>query len=241
MVFQPAPYPSGNWNPARLGFEDAWFESSDGTQLHGWFVPHARPHGIALFFHGNAGNITDRASVLRELHDRHQLSVMTFDYRGFGRSEGQPSEYGILKDARAARAWLAKRTGVDEQDIVLIGRSLGGGVAVDLAAKDGARGLVLASTFTSLPAVGAHHISWLPTKLLMSNRLNSLAKIKKYNGPLLQSHGDADQVVPYELGQKLFEAAPEPKQFVTIVGAGHNDPWSNEFHAHLHKFLASIE
>ena len=241
LVFYPVPYPQGNWQPVGLAYEDVWFEAADGARLHGWFVPHPRPRAVALFLHGNAGNITSRASVLRALHGRHDLAVMTFDYRGFGRSEGKPNEQGILRDARAVRAWLAQRTGVTERDIVLFGRSLGGGVAVDLAAKDGARGLVLASTFTSLPDVGAHHVPWVPTRWIMSNRLNSLAKIKQYDGPLLQSHGDADQVVPYEFGKMLFEAAPGPKQFVTMFGAGHNDPWNDEFHNQLDALLASLE
>jgi hypothetical protein len=240
LLFHAAPYPQGNWRPAGLAYEDAWFESAEGARLHGWFVPHPRPRAIVLFLHGNAGNITSRAKVLRVLHERHDLAVMVFDYRGYGRSEGKPNEQGILKDARSARAWLAKRTGVTEPEIVLIGRSLGGAVAVDLAAKDGARGLVLASTFTSLPDAAAHHFPWVPTHLLMSMRLDSFEKIKRYQGPVLVSHGDADRVVPYELGRRLFGAAPGRKKFVTLDGAGHNDPWDDKFHELLDHFLASL-
>lgn len=237
LLFRPAPYPNGNWQPVGLGQEDAWFEADDGTRLHGWFVAPPRPQAVALLLHGNGGNITQLDSILRVLRDRHNLAVMTFDYRGYGRSEGQPNEAGILMDARAARAWLARRTGVRESDIVVFGRSLGGGVAVDLAANDGARGLVLTSTFTSLPDVGAHHFRLVPTHLLMTNRLDSLQKIGRYQGPLLQSHGDADRVVPYSLGVTLFEAAPGPKRFVTIAGGGHNDPWNAEFHDALDQLL----
>jgi hypothetical protein len=127
VLFQPTPYPDGNWNPVGLNQEDAWFESVDGARLHGWFVAPARPRAVALFLHGNAGNITGRESVLRVLRDRHNLAVMTFDNRGYGRSSGEPNESGILKDARAARAWLAKRTGVHERNIIVFGRSLVGG------------------------------------------------------------------------------------------------------------------
>ncbi|MEM9658850.1 MAG: alpha/beta hydrolase [Planctomycetota bacterium] len=239
IVYCPAPFPVGLWQPVDLAHENVYFESQDGGRLHGWYVPHDDPQAVALFLHGNAGNVTHRAPTLRALHDRHDLTVLTFDYRGFGRSEGKPHERGILQDARAARAWLAERTGVAERDIVLIGRSLGGGVAVDLAANDGARGLVLTSTFTSLPDVGSHHLPWLPTRLLMTNRLDSLAKIERYEGPLLQSHGDADELVPYELGRRLFDAAPGSKRFVTIAGGRHNDPWNEEFHKQLGHFLAS--
>jgi fermentation-respiration switch protein FrsA (DUF1100 family) len=207
LIFRPAPYPQGNWEPGGTVFEDAWFAAADGTRLHGWFASCDRPRAVVLFAHGNAGNITSRGMSVEMLRRRHRVTVMAFDYRGFGRSEGKPTEEGILQDARAARKWLAKRTGVAERDIIIMGRSLGGAVAVDLAAKDGARGLVLASTFTSLPDASAHHFPYLAPKLLMHHRLDSLAKIVDYHGPLLQSHGDADRVIPYELGRRLFAAA----------------------------------
>lgn len=241
LVFQPVAYPDGDWQvPASIPIEDAWFEADDGTQLHGWFLPHPKPRGVALFCHGNAGNITSRGPTLWLLNQRHGLSIMTFDYRGYGRSQGAPNENGILQDARAARRWLAKRTGVNEHDIVLMGRSLGGAVAVDLASRDGARGLVLASTFSSLPDVAAHHMPWALPHWNMSMRLNSVRKIRDYRGPLLQSHGDADEVIPIELGRKLFDAAPGPKQLVIIPGGGHNDPQSDEYYIALDRFLGSL-
>ena len=195
---------------------------------------------MVLFTHGNAGNITHRADTLRMLHDRHDLAVLTFDYRGYGRSEGTPSEKGLLQDARAARTWLAQRAGVSEQEVVLMGRSLGGGVAVDLAAKDGARGLVLISTFTSLPDVAHHHLSLVPARWLMRNRFDSASKIGEYHGPLLVSHGTEDRVVPFEIGAVLFAAANRPKQFLTVTGGGHNSPLQREFALELDKFIVSL-
>ena len=220
--------------------EDAFFRSADGTQLHGIFIDHPKPIAVALFMHGNAGNVSHRVDSLRLVTERHGRAALVFDYRGYGRSDGKPDEEGILEDARAARAWLANRMGIAETDIVLMGRSLGGGVAVDLAAKDGARGLVLASTFTSLPAAGKAQLPWVPTSWLMTQRLDSLSKISDYTGPLLQSHGDADTVIPYELGQQLFAAANEPKQFITIQGGDHNDPQSEEYRRALDRFLAEL-
>ncbi|MEC8554406.1 MAG: alpha/beta hydrolase [Planctomycetota bacterium] len=220
--------------------EDAFFRSADGTQLHGIFIDHPKPIAVALFMHGNAGNVSHRVDSLRLLNERHGVAALVFDYRGYGKSEGKPDEEGILEDARAARAWLANRVGIAESEIVLMGRSLGGGVAVDLAAKDGARGLVLASTFTSLPAAGKAQLPWVPTSLLMTQRLDSLSKIADYTGPLLQSHGDADAVIPYELGKRLFAAANVPKQFVTIKGGGHNAPQSEEYRCALDRFLAGL-
>ena len=214
----------GDWNPAWLKFEDAHFEAADGTKLHGWFLEQDSPREVVLYAHGNGGNLSHRAVPMNDLRRDLGVSVMIFDYRGYGKSEGSPDEAGILQDARAARAWFAQRTGRREQDIVLMGRSLGGGVMVDLAANDGARALILQSTFTSLPDVAAYHYPWLPVRLLMRTRLDSLAKIARYRGRVLQSHGTGDRIVPFESGRKLFEAVPDPgKRFVELAGVDHND------------------
>jgi fermentation-respiration switch protein FrsA (DUF1100 family) len=240
LLFYPRPYPDGNWQPKTITPEDAWFDAPDGVRLHGWFAEAQDPRAVVLFCHGNGGNVASWGWVLRLYRDRLNASVLVFDYRGYGKSEGTPSEAGILADARAARRWLANRTGVSEADIVMAGKSLGGGVAVDLAAKDGARALILESTFTSLPEVATNHLPWLPAQWLMNTRLNSLAQIGNYHGPLLQSHGDTDQTVPYELGRKLFEAANEPKRFVILPGGGHNDLPAREYMQILDEFIASL-
>lgn len=221
LIFPAFQSPHDNWQPQGLPIEEVSFKSLDGVALHGWYVPHATPVAVILFAHGNSGNITHRTHALRKLHAA-GASVFIFDYRGYGRSEGSPNEAGVLMDARAARAWLAERAQVKESEIVLLGESLGGGVAVDLAAGEGARGLILESTFTSLPDVAARSMPWIPVHWLMRNRLDSRAKIGKYHGPLLQSHGDRDEVIPYALGEQLFAAANEPKTFLTLPGASHN-------------------
>lgn len=239
IIYQPRDFPA-ELAGKKLPFEEVNFVSTDGTKLHGWFVDHPDAIGVALFCHGNAGNIVSRGESLLLLNERHRLAVMTFDYRGYGKSEGKPTETGILADARAARKWLADRKAIREQDIILMGRSLGGGVAVDLAADDGARGLVLASTFTSLPAVANDHIRLLPASLLMTQRFDSLSKIKNYNGPLLQSHGDADALIPIEQARELFDAAPGAKRFVVIPGGEHNSPQTEEYRLALDEFLKSL-
>jgi fermentation-respiration switch protein FrsA (DUF1100 family) len=193
-----------------------------------------------LFAHGNAGNVSHRVELLRRLHDEQQVAVMGFDYRGYGRSGGAPTQEGILQDARAARKWLAARTGVDRREIVLLGRSLGGAVMVDLAAADGARALVLESTFTSVRDVASSRVALASLRPLMQDHLNSLAKISAYRGPLLQSHGDADNVIPFRLGRRLFEAAGQPKTFVTIPGGDHNDPQTNHYYRVLDRYLATL-
>ncbi|MEN6450901.1 MAG: alpha/beta hydrolase [Thermoguttaceae bacterium] len=237
LIFQPSRYPKGNWQPRDLNFEDAWFTAADGTRLHGWYVPHEQPRAVILFCHGNAGNVALWADVAKTLHDRVHASVLLFDYRGFGRSEGRPTEDGVLADARAARRWLAHRASISEQDIVLMGRSLGGAVAVDLAATDGARGLVLESTFTSMPDVAKTMFPLLPVRALMETQLNSAAKIPNYHGPLLQSHGTADRLIPYAIGCRLFDAANQPKRFIPIPGGDHNDPQTDEYYTALASFL----
>jgi fermentation-respiration switch protein FrsA (DUF1100 family) len=238
MVYHPVPYPVGDWQPSGLTFVDAEFTADDGTELHGWFVEHPDPRAVALFLHGNAGNIAGRAEFLRRVHQL-QVSVLALDYRGFGRSKGSPTEAGVIADAQAARAWLARKADIPDHEIVLWGESLGCGVAVELATQ-GARALILENAFTSLPDVAAHHYSWLPVRLLMRNRMRAIDKVGQFTKPLLQAHGDGDSVIPFELGRRLFEAANEPKEFVRVHGGDHNDARSSRFWQAVDQFLDRI-
>jgi fermentation-respiration switch protein FrsA (DUF1100 family) len=240
LIYFPAKYPAGWWKPRGLKFEDAEFQAADSTHLHGWYCEAERPQAVILFCHGNAGNLTHRVDIMQELPRYANASLLLFDYRGYGKSEGSPDEAGVLADARAARKWLAGRAGVTEEDIVLWGESIGGAIAVDLAANDGARGLILEDSFTSLPDVGAYHYPLLPVRWLMKSRLDSLANIDRYQGPLLMAHGDADSIVPYSFGQRLFKAANEPKRFITQTDADHNDPRDEAFWQELKHFIQSL-
>ena len=156
-----------------------------------------------------------------------------------GGAKGAPGEEGILQDGAAAQQWVAERAGCRPSDVVLMGRSLGGGVAVNLAAEHGARGLVLQNTFTSLPDVAARIYRWLPVRRLMKNRYDSLGKISRYAGPLLASHGRGDGLVPLILGRQLFDAAAGPKEFFTHDG-DHNSPEPPEYYRTLDRFLRSL-
>jgi fermentation-respiration switch protein FrsA (DUF1100 family) len=240
LTYFPMKHPAGRWEAAGLEIEDAYLAAADGTKLHGWYLPAKNPQAVILFCHGNAGNVTHRDELLRQLPQFVETSILVFDYRGYGRSEGMPNEAGVLADARAARAWLAERAGVREQDIVLWGESIGGAVAVDLAARDGARALILEDTFTSLPEVAAYHYPWLPVRWLMRGKLNSLEAIGDYHGPLLMAHGDADTIVPYSFGERLFAAANEPKRLITQPNADHNDPREAEFLEEVRQFLLNL-
>lgn len=240
LIFIPSRYPTGDWQPAGLDYQDAWFQAADGTELHGWYLPRQKPRAVVLYCHGNAGNITHRTDVLRILQRRVGVAVLILDYRGYGRSQGKPDGQGVLADARAARAYLAEKEGIPQTDVVLLGRSLGGAVAVELAAEDGARALVLESSFSSLPDVGAYHYPWLPVRWLMRTRFDSAAKIGSYRGPLLQSHGRLDEIIPYRFGQRLHEAANQPKRFITFAGKRHNDLQPLSYYDELIAFLDGL-
>jgi uncharacterized protein len=239
LIFFPVKYPAGDWNPPGLVFEDAWFTADDGTKLHGVLVPHGSARAVMLIAHGNGGNLTYRFDLIRDLH-RRGVASMIFDYRGYGRSEGSPTGHGIMADARAARKWLTQRLGLPSEQLVLFGESLGGAVAVRLAAEGGARALIVHNTFNSLTDAGAYHYPWLPVRLLLKTRLDSASAIRDYRGPFLQFHADRDRVVPFDLGRRLFEAANDPKEFVTLRGEDHGDAWSRPFYEGLERFLGKL-
>jgi fermentation-respiration switch protein FrsA (DUF1100 family) len=241
-LLYPAPrFPLGDWEAADLPHEDVWFTSIDGTKLHGWYVEHPEPRAVLLYAHGNGEHVAYLAPFLKHLRDDLRLSVFAFDYRGYGRSEGLPQEKGILEDGTAAQLWLAERTGKRPEEIVLMGRSLGGAVAVDLAARHGARGLIVQNTFTSLPDAAARIYPWAPVRWLMRNRYDSINKISRYHGPLLASHGTSDTLVPYDLGRKLFDTAPGRKEFFTITGGDHNQAEAREYYEALDRWLDSLD
>jgi len=229
-----------NWKAANYGAADVQFNSADGTALHGWVWEHADPQGYLLYCHGNGDCVGYLGDYLAEMSKRHRLTIFAFDYRGYGRSEGTPSERGVLADGAAARNWFVEHEKIKPAEVILMGRSLGGGVCVDLAAKSGARGLILQNTFTSLPDAAAKLYWFLPVHLLMRNQYRSLEKIGLYTGPVLQSHGNRDRIVPYELGQKLFAAAPGPKEFITLEGGDHNDLEPESYSLALERFLQSL-
>ena len=230
--------PLGQHSPS-VG-RQVWIETENHQQLDARYIAHPNPQAVALYCHGNMGTVDMWAVLAGRLSNQHRLSVLVFDYRGFGRSSGIANERGILQDAEAARDWLAKENGIRPCDVVLIGRSLGGAVAVDLAANGGARGLILESTFSSLPDVAERHAAWLLPKWNMTQRLNSAEKIKYYSGPLLQSHGDADQLIPLSVAKELFVSAPGPKKFIVVPNANHVDDHIRHCATERERFLGSL-
>ena len=208
-----------------LSFEDLYLPTADGVRINAWYVPYPDAKVALLWFHGNAGNLGHRVEQLRYLHREVRINVLMIDYREYGRSEGQVSEEGTYQDALAAYDYLAKRPDLDPTRIVSYGQSLGAAVAVELAIQRELYGLILEAPFTSIQAMAKVHYPWFPIGSLLSIRYDSLSKISKVSVPLLILHGDRDEIVPYEHGKKLYDAANAPKQFYTIQGAGHNDTY----------------
>ena len=232
-----APSVTGN-SPAH---EDVFFETTDDKKLHGWFVP-AMSNNIApviLFMHGNAGNIGHRWEKIRILHDL-DVSVFIFDYRGYGQSEGKPSETGIYKDTDAAYAYLVGR-GITPERIIVYGESIGSAFAIDLAARKSVKALIVEDTFTSVPAMVRRTMPFIPT-FILATKLDSFSKIAKIPVPKLIFHSIDDEIVPFEMGKTLFDAAAEPKRFVQLRG-GHNTTFLDDFEAYrsgLMKFIVEL-
>lgn len=236
LLFFPSKYPDGDWKPAGLKFEDVWFTADDKTKLHGWYCPVDKPTAYVVYAHGNGGHLAHRAELLRKLQQDLNVTVFIFDYRGYGRSEGKVSVSGAISDGRAASSYLAERAGVKESELVLMGRSLGGAIMTQVASDTQPRKLVIESSFASLKGMGKLHypyLSWLVSK----NKLDSETKIKNFQGALLQSHGTADRLIPFESGKALFDAASEPKIFIEIQGRDHNDAQPSSYYDQLKAFL----
>jgi len=205
-----------------LDYAPVTLTTRDDEQLEAWFIPAERARGVVLFCHGNAGNISHRLDSIRNFHGL-GLSVLIFDYRGYGRSTGSPSEQGTYRDVDAAWQYLTETRGIPPEHIILFGRSLGAAVAADLAARQpAAAGVILESGFTSVPDVAAVLYPWLPVRWLSRYRYDTRKKLAHIHSPLLIIHSRDDEIIPFANGERLFEAASEPKRFLELRGR-HND------------------
>jgi pimeloyl-ACP methyl ester carboxylesterase len=224
QTFLPERYPNGIWQPQTYGVkaEDVFFRAEDGVELHAWWIPIRRARGTVLYCHGNAGNITSRIGIYRFLR-KAKVNVLAFDYRGYGRSGGRPSEQGVFLDARAAWDFLTGELGEAPERIVLFGHSLGGAIAIDCAVHRSVAGLVAQSTFTDLREMARVRFPRIPLHLVARNQFRSFEKVSKLEVPKLFIHGTADETIPFQLGQRLFENAAAPKEWYAVPHAGHND------------------
>ncbi|NDY96535.1 alpha/beta hydrolase [Wenzhouxiangella limi] len=229
--------------PERLGlsYRDVQIETEDGQTLHAWWLPHPAPRATLLFSHGNAGNVSHRLDSLRIFHEL-GLSVLIYDYRGYGQSSGRPSEAGIYRDGKAALRWLVDQADVDPADIVLFGRSMGGAVAARLAGEWPVAALIVESSFTSVPDLAADIYWWLPARRLSRIRLPTLEFVSDSDQPTLIVHSRDDEIVPFSHGQRLHEAAPEPSRLLVLAGS-HNTGFldsAEDYRAGLDDFLAEV-
>ncbi|MCS6850638.1 MAG: alpha/beta hydrolase [Gemmataceae bacterium] len=225
-----------DWRPAPLAVEDVHFPTADGTLIHAWWLAHPQGRGALLYLHGNAGNLSHRGFALEPLRQSLDVSVLIIDYPGYGRSTGRPSEAGCYAAGRAAMAWLAEQ-GIAADDVILFGKSLGGGVATELATEFPHRALVLVKTFTSVPDVAAEMFPWLPVRLCVRNRFDNLTKLSRCPRPIFIAQGDCDRLISPGHGERLYEAAPSPKELLWLTGCDHNDPLPEVFYRRLRQFL----
>lgn len=204
-----------------MPYEDVWLATEDNVRVHGWFIATPGARATVLHLHGNAGNISHRLERIK-LFAELGLSVFLVDYRGYGQSEGRPSEEGTYRDARAAWRYLTERRGLRPDQIVVHGESLGGAVATWLAAQHMPRALIVESGFTSLAALGAELYPWLPVRWLLRYRYPSAANLERVRAPVLVIHSRDDEIIPFHHGRALHAAAREPKQLLELNGS-HND------------------
>ena len=213
-------FPGGALPPAPAGWREVTLDTDDGLTLAAWYHPAERGYTVA-YFHGNGGGIDGRDGKVAPLIAAGH-GVLLVEYRGYGGNPGEPTEAGLLADGRAAVAFLRGR-GVKPDGIVLLGESLGSGVAVAMAAESPVAALILEAPFTSAAAAGQRAYPWLPVKWLIKDRFDSAARIKQVRAPVLIVHGQRDGVIPVGLGTELYRLANEPKQIVILPHAGHND------------------
>ena len=219
--------------------EEVWLTASDGVKIHGWYFPHPKAKATILHLHGNAGNLEDRRDLVRDLQNL-GVNVLAIDFRGYGKSEGKVSEAGIYADSRAAYDWLLTKTTADK--IVLHGESLGGGPACELAATLPCGGLVLQSTFTSIPDMAPRVVPWIP-RWVVRTQFDNLAKIRTIPCRKLIFHSRRDEMIPFEMGERLYHAAAEPKECEWFATASHNDmtiSHPKKYYSRLEKFLEPI-
>ena len=224
-----------------LEYEDVKLNTADGVQLHGWYIPKRESGQVLLFFHGNAGNISHRRDSIQLFH-RLGLNVLIIDYRGYGKSEGKPGEQGLYRDATAAWRYLTEQKGFDPDDIVIFGRSLGGAVAAKLAAGVEARGLILESTMSSARDFARVVFKILSRLVVVRYEFNTAQLIKNVHYPVLVLHSPEDEIMPFHLGQKVYDEANQPKRFVRMRG-DHNNGFLQsqpEYQQELDRWLKTL-
>ena len=224
LIYFPPRYPEGFPAPQTYAgeIEDVWFTTADGVKINAFYRAYPESRQVLLWFHGNAENIGYNVDHIRVLA-RLGVNILAVDYRGYGRSEGKPDEAGVYRDADAAYEYLVTQRHFRAEDIIIYGHSLGGAVAVNLASRRLCGGLIMQSSFTSVREMAKRAFAVSILAYVAKSRFDSLGLIPQVHAPILIAHGTQDDVVPFAMGQQLYAAAPEPKRFYAIEGAGHNN------------------
>lgn len=230
------------WSPPQgIQREELTLKSSTGDDIHAWWCPDSKAHFTILFSHGNAGNLSGHAWVIPEMRSRFPCNVLIYDYPGFGKSTGSPSETGCYAAACTAYSWLRDQKHIPPEKLILMGQSLGCAMACELAKKKDHRALVLLSPFTSIRDVGQEMMPLFPVRWLMQHHYDNRTKLEHYKQPLLVAHSTADEVIPFHHGKELYEAAgTRDKKFIIIQGQGHND-FSIPFFEAMKTFLEKLK
>lgn len=240
FLFRPTTFAEGWYGPPTgLDVEDITLTTADGNTIHAWWTtpPDWTPErGAILYSHGNAGNLSGRGNSVQVYCNRGH-AVLIYDYPGYGKSTGKPTEKSIYAAGEACYQWLTATKQIPGKAITLYGGSLGGAVATDLATRHPARALVLVSTFTSFPDMAQKTFPFFPTRWFVSNQLRTEEKLAKVSCPVFITHGTADRTIPFWMGERLYAAAKEPKEFLPIPDGNHNDGVGSEFFARLRAFL----
>lgn len=245
LIFRPTPARKGWVEPPNRNYHDVELTSVDGTRLHAWWCPPEdwQPaHGAVLYSHGVAGNLSYRGQqALRWQAEPLRQAVLLYDYPGYGKSAGRPSEAGCYAAADAGYDWLIREKQVAPERLLLYGGSLGGAVAAEIASRRPHRALVLVATFTSLADMVRRLYPWLPLSRLMRTQFDTLARVRHSTRPLFIAHGTMDRLVPIAHGEQLFAAAPEPKHFLRMEGLEHRHSPIPQFYTELADFLDQVE
>jgi uncharacterized protein len=235
---------SGDWQPEGLSIQDVWLRTADGVKLHSWWIPAEGAQFSFLVFHGNAANIANRTALYHFLRDL-PANVLAVEYRGYGRSEGQPSEDGLYQDAEAAWEYAVHSRGISPNRIIAFGASMGTTVAVDLAAKRDVAGIVLVAPFASSKAVARRVYQFLPgSGFVVRSKFDTAAKLTHVRAPILIAHCTGDPVLPFALGEEVYHLAPKPKVFLRVEGSCHEEALLTApaaYRSQLLSFLRQIE
>ena len=237
LVYHGTPTDSAYRHP---GCEEHFIRSVDGVLLHGISIEFPPSDKWALFFHGNAGSLKHRVGFLKELSFELSRNVIAVDYRGFGKSEGFPSEEVLISDAEEFVHYAKKHLGLRTEECYLVGRSLGGGVAMQLATKHNFEAMILINTFTSLPDIASELYPFFPTHQIMRNRFDSLQLANQISIPVFQTHGTRDKIIPYHNGRTLHNEFNTPKAFWVHQHASHNTALPPDFFRALNKFIGGL-